>query len=757
LRVEIRGAVQGVGFRPFVYRLATQLSLAGWVCNDTRGVSIEVDGPRPALERFLARLSADAPPHARIHECWHRWLAAAGFEGFEIRHGEAGGEKTAVPLPELATCGDCLAEVLDPGDRRHRYPFANCTRCGPRFTILRELPYDRPNTTMRAFELCPACRAEYQSPADRRFAAQPIACPACGPTIALHDRSGEATASGDQALTQLAAAIRAGRIAAVKGLGGFHLMCDAANEASVAQLRARKPRMEKPFAVMVADLEQARTLCEVSAEAAAILASPEAPILLLPRRPDAPIALNVAPGHPILGIMLAYTPLHHLLLRELHRPIVATSGNLADEPIAFENGEAMERLGSVADLLLLHDRPIERHMDDSVGWMIDGGFALLRRARGHVPLPVRVGRPWPTVLALGAHLKSTIALAIGRDVYLSQHIGDLETAEAIGAFERVIADFLRFYGARPAAIAHDLHPDYASTQWARRAAAEGHAPRLIAVQHHHAHLAACLAEHDLEGRALGVTWDGTGYGPDGTVWGGEFLLGDATGFERVAHLHPFRLPGGEAAVREPRRTALALLWELEGQRAAGRTDLGAIASFSPTGRSVLTHMLGRGIHAPRTTSAGRLFDGVAALLGLASIVTFEGQAAAALEFAADPEERGAYPFVIGAGRGAPAVVDWRPAVARLLSDLAGGVPCAAIAARFHNGLAAAIAAVAHGVGEHRVALTGGCFQNRRLTEGATQRLRARGHEVLLHRQVPPNDGGVSLGQAAVAAARLACG
>ncbi|MGE5180299.1 MAG: carbamoyltransferase HypF [Bacteroidota bacterium] len=752
MSIAVRGAVQGVGFRPFVYRLATDLSLAGWVVNDTEGVAIEVEGPRPALDRFLARLTDERPPHARIHECAHRWLPPAGFAGFEIRHGAAGGEKTAVPLPELATCDECRAEVLDPSDRRHRYPFANCTRCGPRFTILRELPYDRPNTTMAGFTLCPDCRAEYESPADRRFHAQPIACPACGPKIALHDRAGSAVAGGDEALTRLAAAIRNGRVVAVKGLGGFHLICDAGNETAVARLRESKPRLAKPFAMMVADVDQARSLCDVSAEEAAALSSPEAPILLLPRRPNAPIARNVAPGHPALGVMLAYTPLHHLLLREVGRPIVATSGNLSDEPIAIENGEAMERLRPVADLFLLHDRPIERHMDDSVGWMIDGGFALLRRARGHAPLPVRVAREWPTVLAVGAHLKSAIALSLGRNVFVSQHIGDLETAEAVSAFERVAADFLRFYGAQPAAIAHDLHPDYVSTQWARRAVAEGLAPRAIAVQHHHAHLAACLAEHGHKGRALGVTWDGTGYGPDGTVWGGEFLVGDASGFERIAHLHPFGLPGGDAAVREPRRVALALLWSVGGiEDSAGSK---AIASFASEERTVLLRMLERGIHTPRCTSAGRLFDGVAALIGLASITSYEGEAAAALEFASDPEERGAYEFPIRRTSGAPATVDWRPAVAALLSDRAGRVPVAAIAARFHNGLVDAIAEVARGSGEPRVVLTGGCFQNRRLTESAAARLRAAGHEVLLHRQVPPNDGGVSLGQAAVAAAIL---
>ena len=766
LRVGIRGAVQGVGFRPFVYRLATELALAGWVRNGTDGVSIEIEGTASALDRFLARLTAEAPPHARIHECAHERIAPLGDRSFAILHRSPAGPRTAVPLPDLATCSECRSEVLDPAARRYRYPFTNCTRCGPRFTILRELPYDRPHTTMAGFPLCADCRCEYESPDDRRFEAQPIACPACGPRVLLRDRDDSEIARDDDALIRLADAIREGRVAAVKGLGGFHLVCDAANASAVERIRARKPRHGKPFAVMVSGLAQARTLCHVDEDAAGILASAEAPILLLARRADAPVASSVAPGYPTLGIMVASTPLHQILLREVGRPIVATSGNLADEPIAIENGEAMRRLGGIADLFLVHDRPIERHVDDSVGWMIDGGFAVLRRARGLAPLPVRVARDGATVLAVGGQLKNTIALARDRNVFLSQHVGDLETEEAVDAFERVIGDFLRFYDATPDAIAHDLHPDYASTRWALRAAAEigarraGAAPRLIPVQHHHAHLAACLAEHGFEGQALGVTWDGTGLGTDGTVWGGEFLLGDARAFERVAHLHPFRLPGADAAVREPRRTALALLHEVEGDTAVHRTGPGAIASLAPQERSVLVHMIAHGIRAPLTTSAGRLFDGVAALLGLASVATYEGEAAAALEFAADPEERGAYRFPVRAQASAvtgrlPAVVDWRPAVAELLADLAAGTPAASIAARFHNGLANAIVDVARHVGEPRVALTGGCFQNRRLTERATALLRAAGHDVLLHRQVPPNDGGVSLGQAVIARARLA--
>ena len=763
LGLEIQGLVQGVGFRPFVYRLATDLALVGWVLNDSRGVFLEVEGPRAALEAFLARLPREKPALARLDSVRPAWLPPAGFDRFEIRHSDAGGAKTALVLPEVATCGACLADVRDAGNRRHRYPFTNCTDCGPRFSIVRELPYDRPHTTMSGFPLCAACRAEYEDPRDRRFHAQPNACPACGPQLALWDASGAVQAAGDDALRGTAEALRGGRIAAVKGIGGFHLMVDARDAAAVARLRERKPRLEKPFAVLARDLAQARALCEIDDAAAATLASPEAPIVLLPKRAGTPVAANVAPGLGTLGVMIASNPLHHLLMAELDFPVVATSGNLTDEPIATDEREALARLGHIADVFLVHDRPIERHVDDSVGWQVGGAFALLRRARGFAPLPVRVARGFPCVLAVGGHLKSTVALSVGERVFLSQHIGDLETPEALAAFERVIADFLRLYEAVPVAVAHDLHPDYVSTQWARRAAEERGA-RPVPVQHHHAHLAACLAEHGAPGRALGVVWDGTGYGADGTVWGGEFLLGDAAGYERVAHLRPFRLPGGEAAIHEPRRAALALLWEMYGEAASAREDLAVSASFSPAERRVLAQMLAHGLNAPLTTSAGRLFDGLAALVGLFPRVTYEAQAAIALEFAADAGDHGAYPVAVGrgpaagdttAGGAAPLTVDWQPLVEATLADLARGVARGVIAARIHAGLADAIAAVAAAVGEPRVVLSGGCLQNRLLLEGATRRLRAAGHEVLLHRQVPPNDGGIALGQAAVAAAALA--
>jgi hydrogenase maturation protein HypF len=751
-----------VGFRPFVFRLAGELALPGWVLNDARGVFLEVEGPRETLERFHERIVSEHPPRAIVQGVEAAWLPPAGFTAFEIRHSNEAGVKTALVLPDLATCPECLAEVLDPAERRHGYPFTNCTNCGPRFTILRELPYDRPNTTMLGFILCPVCRAEYQEPRDRRFHAQPIACPSCGPALELWDADGVTLASRETAIVAAARALAEGRIVAVKGLGGFHLMCDARDGAAVARLRERKLRLGKPLALMVRDLGQARELCEVSDLAGEQLASVESPILLLPRRASAPVAAEVAPGNPYLGVMLPATPLHHLLLRACGFPLVATSGNLSDEPICTNEYRALSRLGAIADLFLVHDRAIERHVDDSVAWITVGRTRLLRRARGWAPLPVTLERELPVILAVGAHLKNTVALSVGRQVFISQHIGDLETEEAMSAFERVIADFQRLYAVRPVAIAHDLHPDYLSTRWARARAGAGGGARLIGVQHHHAHLVSCLAENGVEGRALGVTWDGTGYGTDGTVWGGEFLLGDAAGFERVAHLRPFRLPGGEAAVREPRRAALGLLWEAHGEAALAGSGPGVVGLFDDTELRIMSRMLERGLNCPVTSSMGRLFDAVAALVGLHPSVTFEGEAAMALEWLADPAEPGAYPVdslpgPVLAGARPALLLDWGPLLEAVLEDVRRGVPRSVIAARFHNGLVSAAVSVAGAVGEERVALSGGCFQNRLLTERLAAALERAGHTVLLHAQVPPNDGGVSLGQIVVAAARLGGG
>jgi hydrogenase maturation protein HypF len=767
LKIEIQGAVQGVGFRPFVYRLATELALHGWVINDTRGVFIELQGPRDDLEQFLTRLPDAKPPLAIINSVHSAWLEPADYERFEIRHSDAQGAKTVLVLPDVATCDDCLAEVLDPEDRRQGYPFTNCTNCGPRFSIIQSLPYDRPNTTMRRFALCDRCRAEYENPLDRRFHAQPNACPVCGPRLALWSPGGETLAVDEEALQRAVAALLAGQIVAVKGLGGFHLMVDARNTQAIARLRERKPRPHKALALMVGDLEQARDLCLLPSGAEEFLSSPQAPIVLLHRRPDAKtnVAQNVAPGNPYLGLMLPYTPLHQLLMRALDWPLVATSGNLSDEPICTDQQEALERLGHIADLFLIHDRPIARHVDDSVAWIVRGEGRLLRRARGYAPLPLTLRRDLrrelPTILAVGAHLKNNVALSVGRSVFISQHIGDLETPQALEAFERVIADFLALYEAEPVAIAHDLHPDYLSTRWAEQGVGsrEVGSRELVAVQHHHAHLAACLAENGVDGPALGVTWDGTGYGTDGTVWGGEFLMGDAADFERVGSLRSFRLTGGEAAVREPRRVALGLLWELYGAAALERDDLAPVRAFDPAQRRLLGRMLERDVNSPLTTSAGRLFDGIAALLDLRQEMTFEGQAAMELEFIADPGVKDAYPLPLTRGErreaDGPIVLDWGALVEAVLEELRQGVAPETIAARFHNALAQAIVDLARAIGQEQVALTGGCFQNRLLTERAAQGLEKAGFQALLHRQTPPNDGCISLGQIAVAAARLA--
>ena len=708
------------------------------------------------LEEFLLRIEREKPPRAIIQSLEFSFLDPIGYSEFVIRHSEATGEKTVLILPDIATCPECHHEVGDPGDRRYHYPFTNCTHCGPRFTIIQALPYDRPNTSMAHFPLCPNCRREYEDPLDRRFHAQPVACPVCGPRVELWD--GARNCNGDEAIQEAAQAVREGRILAMKGLGGFLLMVDARSEAAVQRLRERKHREEKPFALLYPSLEMIQKHCFVSPLEERVLTSPESPIVLLRRRPGAEVAPEVAPENPYLGVMLSYTPLHDLLMQELGFPVVATSGNRSDEPICTDENEARERLGGIADLFLVHNRPIVRHCDDSVVRVVLGQELVLRRARGYAPLPVLLKHEAPPILAVGAHLKNTIALSVERQVFLSQHIGDLDTPEACVAFERVIADFLRLYEVEPVAIAHDLHPDYFSTQWARRAACD--APvELIAVQHHHAHLASCLAENEVEGPALGVTWDGTGHGLDRTVWGGEFLWGDASGFERVAHLRTFRLPGGEAAVKEPRRTALGVLWEHFGPEALEWEDLAPVAAFSPGERRLLRQMLERGVNSPVTSSVGRLFDAVAALVNLRQKVRFEAQAAMMLEYAVDETVTEAYPLPILKSQipnpsSQPLVLDWGPLLEALLADLRQGVSVGTMAARFHNALVEGIAAVARMLGGERAALSGGCFQNRILLERAYRHLSEAGVRVYVHQRIPPNDGGIALGQVAVAAANI---
>ena len=775
LRIEVRGAVQGVGFRPFAYRLAHALHLDGWVVNDTRGVIVEVEGDADGLEMFLERLTTEKPEPAAIASILSSWLDPAGFRGFRIERSDDQGARSVQLLPDIATCSECRREVNESSNRRFGYPFTNCTHCGPRFSIMRALPYDRPRTTMEHFIMCPPCKSEYENPADRRFHAQPNACDTCGPQLELLGPRGESLDEGATALGAAVQALRRGETVAVKGLGGFHLMVDAGNPEAIARLRVRKPRRDKPLAVMVRDLQQARELCEVSDAEARLLESSAAPIVLLRKR-NTEDEDGIAPGNPNLGLMLPYTPLHDQLMRLADGPLVATSGNLSDEPICIDEIHATRKLGGVADLFLIHDRPIARHVDDSIAWIHRDEPRLLRRARGYAPRPILMSRKLPTVLAVGAHLKNTVALSIDRQAFISQHIGDMESPEALDAFERVAADFLKLYGAAPIAIAHDLHPDYITTRWAQDAVTPaGNVPGrtrgreglrrleglpLIPVQHHHAHLAACLAENEVEGPALGVTWDGTGFGTDKTIWGGEFLLGDASSYRRVAQLRPFRLPGGEAAVREPRRSAISLLWSIFGEEAMNQEDLAPVRSFRPEDRRLIGGMLERGINAPETTSAGRLFDAIAALCGLHPRTSFEGQAAMALEFVADRTVDDAYSLTVSPKSPRreddeeSLVLEWRELVEDVVRDVRGGVAAGVISARFHNALADAIVAVARTLEVGRVALTGGCFQNRLLVDRTADRLRSAGHEVLLHSAVPPNDGGISLGQIAVASAQL---
>jgi hydrogenase maturation protein HypF len=729
-------------------------------------------------------------------------LDAVGFGTFEIRASNTTGNKVALVLPDFGTCPDCLREILDPQNRRFRYPFTNCTNCGPRFSIIEALPYDRANTSMKQFTMCPACQSEFDDPQDRRFHAQPNACPVCGPHLEFwrggvgehtteelpraHARGHEVVAGGNDALSAAATAIRAGKIVAVKGIGGFHLLVDARNENAVRLLRERKHREEKPFALLFPSLESVLAVCEVSPLEERLLCSPEAPIVLLRKianRPS-PIVNAVAPGNPNLGVMLPSNPLHHLLLAELGFPIVATSGNLSDEPLCTNELEAVERLRSVADGFLIHNRPIVRHVDDSIVRVMLGREMVLRRARGYAPLPIQVrnakcgvrneglGSAEPDsefrtpnstiILAVGAHLKNSVALAVGGNVFISQHIGDLETSQADSAFRRVIVDLQKLYEAKAEIVAADLHPDYLSTQFAlegraptqvqsgresrQRAGPETGAPVVVRVQHHVAHVLSCLAENETQLPALGVAWDGTGYGTDGTVWGGEFFLATSEAVERVASLRPFRLPGGNAAVKEPRRVALGMLYEMHGDAIFEQAELPPVAAFSAKELPLLKTMLNRGLNSPVTSSVGRWFDAVAAMLNLRQQARFEGQAAMDLEFARENVLTDKFYQLPLVTRDSLCILDWFPAMGEILREAQSGVSVGEIAAKFHNTLAEAIVAVARRFGQERVALSGGCFQNRYLLERTVGRLRAEKFQPYWPQRVPPNDGGIALGQ-----------
>ena len=756
--VRVRGVVQGVGFRPFVYRIAVEGHLAGHVSNDTAGVTIEIEGAESAVATFLERLKAEAPPISRIDSIEFDALAVKEEAGFTIVHSHVLGQvSTGIPA-DAATCADCLRELFDPRDRRYGYPFLNCTNCGPRFTITRRIPYDRPQTSMAVFPMCAACQAEYEDPLNRRFHAQPNACWDCGPSVWLETADGQEIARRD-AIERCLARLLAGEIVAIKGIGGFHLAVDATNESAVARLRQRKHRYGKPLAIMVRDAAAAHELCLLDDDEHALLQTPARPIVVARARPDAGLALSIAPGIPWLGIYLPYAPLQHLLFADRRvRALVMTSANLSEEPIAIDNAEARERLGSIADTFLMHDREILQRCDDSVAAIVDGGPQLMRRARGFVPLGIELPLESPALLAVGGHLKSVFTLARGRYAYQSQHLGDLEDLAGQEFFEEALAHLMRTFDIAPQAVVHDLHPGYLSTAWAKEWAGK-HGLPTVAVQHHHAHAVACMAEHGIETPVIALSLDGTGYGTDGRIWGGEVLIAEAERFERFGHLAYVPLPGGDAAVREPWRMALAHLL------VAGFDEEEVARLIGTTRQDVrlLARMIERGINATRTSSVGRLFDAAAAVILSRRKVDYEAQAAIELEgLAADePDEMRGYELEITEGNWTyrePLQIDaallWR----ELTHDVRSGIKPPRIAARFHAGVAhafvrasvAARSATAIGT----IALTGGVMHNRRLTRLLRSGLEAEGFTVLKHRNVSPGDGGLSYGQAVVGATKV---
>jgi hydrogenase maturation protein HypF len=775
LRLHITGIVQGVGFRPFVYNLAGRLGLRGWVRNTSAGVDIEVDGERDVLDSFVRLLRQEAPALSHIDELSVSFGSAGGFHSFEILDSEPLEGAFQSISPDVAICDDCLRELFDPSDRRVLYPFINCTNCGPRFTIIKDIPYDRPKTTMAGFTLCSDCEREYRDPLNRRFHAQPVACPVCGPKVWLETREAEVKASSSEAILKVRELLAEGKVVAIKGLGGFHLACDATQAAAVSELRRRKLRVDKPFALMMPNLETVETHCIVSEQERLLLLSTARPIVLLKRKPGSGIAREVAPNQDWLGVMLPYTPLHYLLFSDplqlpsfTSHPLVMTSGNLAEEPIATDNDEARKRLASLADAFLFHDRDIHVRCDDSVVRILEdqplkmehgsssavqppSSLYPIRRSRGYSPFPVKLPFQAPPLLAAGSELKNTFCITNRNYAFLSHHIGDMENFETLRSFEQGVEHFERLFRVIPEAIAHDLHPDYLATRYALERA-ERENIRTIGVQHHHAHIAACMAEHGLDGSSpvMGFAFDGTGYGEDGAIWGGEVLVVDHLGYQRVGQLEYFPLPGGDAAIRKPARTALALLWSL-GLEWDERLD--PVREFCAEDQVTLRLQLEKKINTPLTSSMGRLFDAAAALAGVRQTVNYEAQAAIEFEALADLTETGKYPFKWNNTK-----IQVRDAVETLIRDRFAGVPLPIISARFHNGLAEIVRVtgveIQEKYGIHEVVLSGGVWQNITLLRRTLPLLQESGLRVYIHRQVPTNDGGLSLGQAVIAANRL---
>ncbi|MDT7042837.1 carbamoyltransferase HypF [Candidatus Nitronereus thalassa] len=770
LHLEVQGKVQGVGFRPFVYRLATQSKLNGWIENTPQGTLIEVQGPLVDVEIFQRRLRLQTPPSAKIETIKTSTLSPQQENGFTIRPSQKAGPRLSVVSPDLATCQECLDEINDPSSRRYRYPFTTCTQCGPRYSIVEEIPFDRVNTTMKRFSLCEACQCEYEDLANRRFHAEAIACPTCGPHLELWNDEGTVLANTEKALLQACTMVREGKILAVKGLGGFQFLCDAQNDKTIQELRHRKHRLRKPFAVLFPSMEALTKHCECSEEERTILTSPESPIVILRRKKKSTLASVAAPGNPYIGAMLPYTPLHHLLMAELLIPAIATSGNRSEEPIVIDEQEARSRLSQIADAYLLHDRPISRPIDDSVVRVVNGEPMVLRRARGYAPTPITAraqrsnGKTLSRVLAVGAHLKNTVAVTIQDKVVMSQHIGDLSTPEACTQLEQTVSEHLKLFDVEPQGIACDLHPDYRSTIFAKKLGEEMNIP-VIQVQHHFAHILSCMTEHGLEGPVLGVAWDGAGYGSDGTIWGGEFLLADYSGFTRVGHLRTFRLPGGEICMREPRRVALSLLYETFGDECLNM-NLPPIQSLGPELAQSLVELLEKNVNCTPTTSMGRIFDGISSLLGLCHLNTFDGEAAMALEFAAEDSARKGgdtrlpISFVLNrqvekcTSEAKEFIADWQPLVESAVRETFKGKTPGAIGLNFHRALSKLTVEGAKILKNSRIVLSGGVFQNSLILKFAQDELRKENFQVYSHHHIPPNDGGLALGQALAASSDL---
>ncbi len=754
-RISVKGVVQGVGFRPFVYQLAMKHKLKGWVCNTSEDVKIEIEGDRDSIERFFADLQRQAPPLARIENASISYHPLQGYKKFEIRHSIAEKDKYQLISPDIATCQPCFKEIMNRKDRRYRYPFTNCTNCGPRFTIIEDIPYDRPRTTMRRFTMCPICQGEYDNPLDRRFHAQPNACPECGPRLELLDAAGNVMTVPD-AIATASQLLKEGKTIAIKGLGGFLLACDATNEHAVQLLRQRKRRRFKPFAIMVANIDEARRYCQISEVEETLLMSPQSPIVLLSWKQTTPICQAVAPNIKYLGVMLPYTPLHHLLLNEVKLPLVMTSGNISEEPIASDNDEAVRRLSGIANYFLVHNRDIYAKYDDSVTMVERNEVQILRRARGYAPYPVHLPFQARQVLACGAEEKNTFCLTRDKYAFVSQHIGDMENLETLQHFENTIGLYRKLFRIEPEVIAYDLHPEYLSTKFALEIVAKHGSLKPVSVQHHHAHIVSCMVDNNVEAPVIGVALDGTGYGSDGHIWGGEFLVADYKGSQRLGHFEYLPLPGGATAIKRPYRIAAAYLYKLLGEDALD-TRLAFLKELDAVEVDLIKRQVRSGLNTPLTSSLGRLFDAVSALLGIRGVIDYEAQAAVELEMAAydanDEPGKKHYPYTIVEEDGV-FVIELKELVAGILKDLLQGITRSSISAKFHSAVAVMVAemcqSIARKTGINQVALSGGVFQNRLLLRKVIPLLQTAHFSVLTHKQVPCNDGGISLGQAVIA-------